>query len=181
MRAGGPVRHLHQVPHPLARQRHAAHREKSRVASWRAVFPFRAELMRARCGRPSRKYVSSASRRCAPAAQCAPCRPCAHLRVAGIQRKIAGGERRDLRDAQPTCVKQLHNCTVSERRGKSLRMRCGHAGPLQHLHHFRLGQRFRQYLPSLGRFNIHGWVVMDAAIQQQPLVKTAQAAQLARR
>jgi hypothetical protein len=56
-----------------------------------------------------------------------------------------------------------------------------HLRPLQHLRHLRLGQRLGQHLPGLGRLDVHGGVVMDAPVEQQPLVKAAQAAQLARR
>jgi len=82
--------------------------------------------------------------------------------------------------AQSAGVEQLKNGVIAQRRGLRLRVRGGHAGALQHLRHFWLGQRLGQNLPRLGRFNVHRGVMMDAPVKQQPLVKSAQAAQLAR-
>ena len=53
-------------------------------------------------------------------------------------------------------------------------------GALQHFCHFGLGQRFGQNLPRFGRLDVDGGVVMNAAVEQQPFVKAAQTAQLAR-
>ncbi len=105
----------------------------------------------------------------------------AHLHAAQIESQIAGGEIRHLGDAQPARIEQLENRAVAQGRGAGLRMRGGHAGALQHLGHFRLGQRLGQHLPGLGRLDVDGGIVMDAPVEQQPLVKAAQAAQLARR
>ena len=51
---------------------------------------------------------------------------------------------------------------------------------LQHFGHFGLGERFGQNFPGLGRLDVDGGVVMNAAIEKKPFVKAAQAAQLAR-
>ena len=51
-------------------------------------------------------------------------------------------------------------------------MRCRQRGPLQHLRHLRLGQRLGQHLPRLGRLDVDGGIVMNAPVEQQPLVKS---------
>ena len=63
---------------------------------------------------------------------------------------------------------------------RGLGMRGGHGGALQHLGDFRLGEGFGQDLPGFGRLDVDGGVVMDAAVEQEPVVKAAQAAELAR-
>ena len=187
VRAGGGVGHLHHMPDPLPRQRHSAQREKQ--TAWRPaarrwiLLRFEpAELMRARCGRPCCRYSSSASTRGASQRH----NPllvalAAHLHAAQVERQVAGRERRDLGDAQAARVEQFQNRPVAQHGGSRLRMLGVQARPVQHLRHLRLGQRLGQHLPGFGRFDVDGGIVMDAPVEQEPLVKAAQAAQLARR
>ena len=58
-----------------------------------------------------------------------------------------------------------------------LRMRSVHGGALQHLCHFWFRQRLWQYPPGLRGFDVDRRVMMSLAVQQEPLIKTAQAAQ----
>lgn len=51
---------------------------------------------------------------------------------------------------------------------------------LEHLGNFRLGERFGKDPPCLGRFDVDGWVVMDAIVEEEPPVKAAEATQLSR-
>ena len=182
VRTGCPVRRFDQVPDPLAGQRHTAHGEKKPcTALARSVrVPCRADARQVRTAFAQislqRLHRGSTQRHNAFLVALA-----AHLHAARIQSEIARGERRHLGDTQSARVEQFQNRAVAERRGAGLWMRCVHSGPLQHLHNLRLGQRFGQHLPGPGRLDIHGRVVMNAAVQQQPLVESAQAAQLARR
>ena len=105
----------------------------------------------------------------------------AHLHAAQVERQVAGVERGDLGDAQSAAVQQLENGAIAQRRCAGLGMMSGHGGALQHFVHFRLGQRLGQHLPRFGRLDVDGRIVVDAAIEQKPLVKAAQAAELARR
>ena len=105
----------------------------------------------------------------------------AHLHTAQVERQVAGGERCDLGDAQAARVEQLQNRPVAQICGPRLGMLGVHLRPIEHLRHLRLGEGLGQYLPRLGRLNLHSRVVMDAPVEQEPLVKAAQAAQLARR
>ena len=104
----------------------------------------------------------------------------ADLHAPGIEREIADGKRSDFRDAQAAGIEQLQNGAVAQRRGLGLRMRSGHGGALEHFRDLGLGERFGQNLPRLGRFDVDGWVVMNAAIEKKPFIKAAQTAQLAR-
>ena len=105
----------------------------------------------------------------------------AHLHPAQVERQVAGVQRGDLGDAQAAGIQKLQNGVIAQRGCPGLGMMGGHRGALQHLVHFRLGQRLGQHLPRFGRLDVDGGIVMNAAVQQQPLVKAAQAAQLARR
>ena len=105
----------------------------------------------------------------------------AHLHAAQIQRQVACGKRGDLGDAQTARIEQLEDRPVAQGRGPRLGMLGIEGCPLQHLRHLRLGQGLGQHLPRLGRLDVHSWIVMDAPVEEQPFVKAAQAAQLARR
>ena len=121
VRAGGVVRHLHQVPDPLPRQRHAAQRKKQprrvlpgRVFSRGAGFAsgtdarqVRAALAQIGFKRPQR----SAPQRNNPLLVAF----AAHMHPSGIQRQVAGRERGYFRYAQAPGIKQLQNRAVAQR------------------------------------------------------------------
>ncbi len=157
-------------------------RERNRrAASWDAGRLLRAVLMRARCGRPSRRYSSmrlkggAAERNDALLVALA-----ADLHASGIEREVAGGEAGELGDAEAAGIEQFKDGAIAQRGGTGLGMRGGHGGALEHLGNFRLGERFGQDFPGLGRLDVDGGVVMDAAVEEEPLVEAAQAAELAR-
>ena len=178
--------HLDQPPNPLARERHAAQGEKQA----RAVLPARsaawppfARGTDAREMRPSFAQIllQSLKRGAAQRDNALLVALAAHLHAAQHRAQDRWWRATDFGDAQPAGIQQLQNGAVAQRGGLGLRMRRGHAGALQHLRHLRLGQRLGQHLPRLGRLDVDGGIVMNAAVEQQPLVKAAQAAQLARR
>ena len=141
----------------------------------------RAELMRSRCGRPSRKYCSNAcTRGAAKGHDALLVALAANLHASGIEAEIADGKRGDFRDAQPAGIEQLENGAVAQGGGFGLRMRGSHGGALEHLRDFGLGEGFGQNLPGLGRLDVDGGVVMNAAIEEKPFIKAAKTAQLAR-
>ena len=94
--------------------------------------------------------------------------------------EIADGEPSDLRNAKAAGIEKLENGAVAEGGGLGLGMRGSHGSALQHFGDFRLGEGFGQNFPGFGRLDVDGGVVMDAAIEEKPFVKAAQAAQLAR-
>src|ERR1700733_10886918 len=59
-------------------------------------------------------------------------------------------------------------------------MICSRHGLLHHALHLRQGQRLGQNLPRCRRLKVHRRIVPDPFIQQQPLIETAQAGELAR-
>ena len=59
----------------------------------------------------------------------------AHLYAAQVQRQVASGQIRDLRDAQPARVEQLQNRPVAQGRGPRLGVFGVHLCPLQHSGH----------------------------------------------
>src|SRR5580692_232795 len=61
----------------------------------------------------------------------------------------------------------------------SLGMVRGKLGAIKHRIYFRLGEGLGKHLPGFGGFDIYGRVVVDAAIEQEPFVETADAAKLA--
>ena len=138
--------------------------------------------MRARCGRPSRRYVSKRLQwLCAPADTIRSLSPLPRTstRPASSARSLVPSpvisETRS-----PPAYSSSRIALIAQRRRLRLRMRRHHRRALQHLRNFGLCHRLRQNLPSLRRFDIQSWIVMDAPIQQQPLVEPPQAAQLPR-
>ena len=151
------------------------------ASSGRSAPARRAELIRAKCGLPLRRYSSSAATAARPSGTIRSLSPLPRTCTRpSVELEVAGREPRHLRDAQPTPVQQFQNGAVAQRRRLRLGMRCRHAGPLQHLRHLGLGQRLGQHLPRLGRFNVHRGIAMETPVHQQPFIKTAQAAQLPR-
>ncbi len=113
--------------------------------------PLRAELIRSRCGLPSRKYCSKARSAERPSGTIRSLSPLPRTctRPASSARSLTLSET-DLRDPQSARIQQLENGAVAQRCGLGLRMRRRQRCPLQHLRHLRLGQRFGQHLPRLG-------------------------------
>ena len=102
------------------------------------------------------------------------------LNSSRIERKVAHRQRGEFGDAQSARIQQFENRAIAECRGFRLRMRCRHGCALKHLCHFGLGKRLGQHLPRLRRLDVDRRVVMNAAVEQQPFIKSAQAAQLSR-
>ena len=187
VRAGLSVGHFDDVPDPLAGQRHSAQGEKEagRVLSRRGSLADWADASRTDAGQvgPSLAQINlqcldggAAERDDALLVALA-----THLHAAQVERQIAGGEGRDLGDAQSARIEQLQNRPVAQIGGPRLGMLGVHLRPLQHLRHLRLGEGLGKHLPGLGRLDFHSGVVMDAPVEQQPFVEAAQTAQLARR
>ena len=100
----------------------------------------------------------------------------AHQHAARVHGQIASAETNNFRYAQATRIKQLENGAIAKGCGFCLRMFGGEGGALKHLGDFRLGEGLGQDFPGLGAFDIERGIVMDAAIEEQPLVEAAQAA-----
>ena len=153
-----------------------------RARSWRAALFVRAELIRARCGRPSRRYCSRAWMAVrARAERFVPCLLCRE------PEHVPHRAPRSLTDSEVTSetrksarIQQFENRAIAQRRRLRLRMRSRHGCALQHLCHFGLGKRLWQHLPGLWRLDVDRGIVVNAAVEQQPFIKSAQATQLSR-
>jgi len=99
--------------------------------------------------------------------------------TAGIEREIAGGKTGHFRDSKPTRIQEFKNCPVAEGGGARLGMIGRMFGGFEHRVHFRFGEGLGQDFPGFWRFDIDGGVVVNAPVQKEPFVKSADAAQLA--
>jgi len=104
----------------------------------------------------------------------------ANLHAPGVEAEIADGKPSDLRNAEAAGIEKLENGAVAQRGGFGLRVRGSHGSALEHFGDFGLGERFGQNFPGLGRLDVDGGVVMNAAIEKKPFIKAAETAQLAR-
>jgi len=177
--AGGAVGAFNEIPDPLSRERHSAKRQKKASAILAGgpalVRGADAVEMRAAFAQILLQSLDSSSAKRNDSLFVA---FAADLHATGVESEVAGVERGDFRDAEAPCIQKFENRAIAEGGGLRLGMRGGLAGTLEHLDDFRLGKRLGQYLPCLGRLDVHGRIVMNAAVEKQPLVKAAQATQL---
>jgi len=178
---GGVIGALDQAPDPLARERHAAEREK-KLGTVLCCCPFLANCADALKVRAAFAEVllECPDRGAAEGDDALLIAFAAHLRAAGIEREVANGKTSDLGDAEAAGVEKLKDGAVAQSGGLGLGMRGGEGSALEHLGDFRLGEGFGQNFPGFGRFDVDGGVVMDAAIEKEPFVEAAETTELAR-
>jgi hypothetical protein len=103
----------------------------------------------------------------------------ADVDTAEVEGKIAGGEGGDLGDAESAGIEELEDGAVAEVGGAGLGVIGGELGAVEHFSDLRLGEGLGEDLPGLGGFDVDGGVVVDAAVEHEPLVETAEATELA--
>ena len=172
---------LDEAPDPLARERHAAQREKElgTVARRGPFFAHRADALEVRAAF-AKILLQGLDGGAAEGDDAFLVALAANLRASGVEAEIADGEPGDLRDAEAAGIEELENGAVAQRGGLGLGMRGGEGSALEHFGHFGLGERFGQDFPGFGRLDVDGRVVMDSAIEKKPFIKAAETTELAR-
>ena len=103
--------------------------------------------------------------------------------AAEVEREVGGGERGDFGDTQAAGVEQFKDGAIAEGCGAGLWAAgggfCRLFSARKHGVHFRLGEGFGENFPGFGRVDVDGGVVVDAAVEEEPLVEAADAAELA--
>ena len=99
--------------------------------------------------------------------------------AAFVEREIFDAEIGEFGDAEASGVEQLENRAVAEIGCVGLRMIGRDGGALHHGVDFGFGEGLGQDLPHGERLEVHGRVVANALVEQEPAIESAQAGELA--
>ena len=99
--------------------------------------------------------------------------------AAFVEREVFDAEVGEFGDAESSGVEEFEDSAVAEIGCVGLRMIGRDGRALHHGVDFGFGERFGQDLPHGERLEVHGGVVADAFVEQQPAIESAQAGELA--